>query len=177
MINIFVSHTHKDKYIVNNLKKAIQDNFEDLIVFAISSDNHYGPSAGQPWRDWIEKKIKVTDLVLIILTSNTKGKSIEWISYEAGQARAQKKQIIPIQVNKQCEIPSIISDIQAVIDDEGSDNTDEITPEILRKVLDALKSFIENLMNDKDSINLLTLVGAGPVGWLVKTLYSETQKK
>lgn len=145
MLNIFVSHTHKDKDLVQKIDKIVCDRYhkssdkDEPIKFSISSNKNKGPQPGTNWKNWINEKIDCCDLMFVLITSNTKNS--KWIKSEIEYAQKKNKHIVPILINNECKIPESLNKIQAIKDAENeTDNiTEEIINGIMSKINDALK--------------------------------------
>lgn len=161
MLKIFVSHTHEDKNLVQQLKETIYERYENSldnsIKLHISSDKKNGAKPGKNWKLWINEKISNCDLMFVIITSNTKNSL--WIEYEIKLAQGKKKHIVPILINNECKIPEILLDIQAIKDLKN--NTDNITTEISTSIIHKINEVLtlkNRSNNDRPLVIFLGLV-------------------
>lgn len=86
-MRVFLSHSHKDLELANKIKEFIKSKCE---VYIASEDYQLG----QPLPQKIEKNIKSSSYLIVLITRN--GTGSDWINQEIGFAKGCKIPIIPI---------------------------------------------------------------------------------
>lgn len=177
MTQIFVSHSHRDRPLVDLLKNLIEDVSENSITLAISSDisGLDGFELGEYWKDWREEQIKKSNAMIVVITPY----SIEcsWLMMEIGFAKANSKTIIPILFKTQ--VPSALNNSQAVQGDNKSGiqlvlkqlgdfnitttQYNNYVSEYLQNVKELLKKYPKEFTQDE-----LIAIIVGPLGLALK---------
>lgn len=168
-LNIFVSHTHRDKNLVQRLNQEIRKNFKNSIKLFISSDPQNSTSPGEDWEKDIYKNIIDSDLMFVLITSNSKDS--KWMNDEILLAQSQQKLIIPIRINCKCKIPNRITSIQAI--EDSSNYTDDFTPELFKLLKKFLSDRLESKKQDeriKKRNEQIFATVTGPYGVVLKKI-------
>jgi tetratricopeptide (TPR) repeat protein len=147
MRNIFISHSHIDKPIVDALSTLISSLFgrEYVISYSSRSEGEGAIGYGEEWYKWIQKQIEHTELAFIILTPSSVQKP--WVLWEAGalagallNSRENSKKIIPISFGlSNGDIPSPFAGTQVA---NGAD-----AKSIDKMIEDCLFPPLENVLN------------------------------
>lgn len=101
-MDIFVSHSHEDRAIVDALDDLHRAFFGDEIKLVRSSDQSVGGGIppGARWLDWITDKITSSSKAYVLLTPNSIRKP--WVLWESGAAAGvalateRRKPVVPI---------------------------------------------------------------------------------
>lgn len=92
---LFISHSNKDKSIVESFVTLLSDVLPSINV-RVSSDAS-GPRLGENWNSWIAKKAKKCEAAIILLTPNSINSP--WVIYEAGLvAGVSDNKVLPVLV-------------------------------------------------------------------------------
>ncbi len=104
MTGIFISYSHKDFKFADTLKKRLQDaGYKDIWLDRESIE------AGADWNDAIDKGIKNSFVVLVILSKDSA--ESHYVTYEWAYALGQGKNVIPLLL-EDIEIHSRLSKLQ-----------------------------------------------------------------
>jgi hypothetical protein len=104
--NIFISYSTKDLGTVEHIKGML-DNPRIETFFA---ENSVDP--GKSLVKKIYPAIKKADLFLLIWSSNSQ--KSDWVAREIELARSEDKIIVPIKIDKESELPGVLSDIKYI---------------------------------------------------------------
>lgn len=109
-VSIFISYSHKDDAITHDLARLLRKTYEKV---------WYDPDlpAGNDWKGRLKKQIEECTVFLLVLSRN-------WLDSphcydEFDMATAQKKFIIPFQIEVGLKIPAPLSNIQAVVNGDA----------------------------------------------------------
>ena len=102
-MKVFISHSHKDKWIAEQVAERIES--VGINVFLDTKQVRYGDRIQQTVND----NLKDSDDVVIIVTPSAK--TSEWIPFEVGVASGLGKNIVPIlHYIEKNEVPEILQD-------------------------------------------------------------------
>jgi hypothetical protein len=156
MSQVFISYSRRDlsfvEQLVSDLKRTGIDVWYDLS----------GLEGGSRWRIEIQKAIKNSDFVIVVISPDSV--ESEWVEREYLFASNLKKKILPIMY-RECELPMSFLDLNYV-DAQGdnySQNFDKITRFLDREALPA--SSLENTWSAK-RLSVASFVGLGTVAVL-----------
>jgi hypothetical protein len=75
---IFISHAHADRPIIDGLKRRLETTFgHDVKIFATVAEDSIQP--GQDWFETIRKTIQITDVALFVLTPRSIQRNWVWL--------------------------------------------------------------------------------------------------
>ena len=93
MVKIFLSYARQDASVVHQLIKLLEQALSDCLPgFEIFSDQEL--IAGAPWQDVLSHQITTADIVLVLLSKNSK--TSRFLENEAAIALSHKKIVIPV---------------------------------------------------------------------------------
>lgn len=101
---IFISFSNADGHIVNEVINTISD--KDVHFFVAN----YSISPGESISKKLKKGIEQCDLFVLIWSRNAKESN--WVQQEIGYAIAKEKNILPLVLHKNIELPAFIRDIK-----------------------------------------------------------------
>lgn len=104
--SIFISYSTADLEIVHHIRGMIND--PHIKTFFAEHSVIPGESLVQK----IYGAIRNCDLFLLLWSSNSQNS--EWVAREIELARSENKQIVPIKLDAESEIPSVLSDIKYI---------------------------------------------------------------
>ncbi|MEM9463022.1 MAG: toll/interleukin-1 receptor domain-containing protein [Myxococcota bacterium] len=131
-MNIFVSHTHVDRPIVDALRGLLKELFDERVELRYSSSSTRGEGVGpgDAWLSWIQGQVRDSDLTFVLLTAESVRKP--WLLWETGAVTGvslanaspgaedmeRRFAVVPILVGIQIEqIPSPLRSLHAVYGD------------------------------------------------------------
>lgn len=106
-MNVFISHSHKDKDIVHRLAH----HFEAQGIHVWLDENMIAP--GQVWADKLSSAMAESDAIIIVLSKNTaqsKWQSSEIAFAVSAQLSDTNKRLIPVVIDSNVEIPFFLRD-------------------------------------------------------------------
>ena len=100
MVNVFVSHAHADAALAAAFKNLVITVFDEVDV-DYSSDPTAGGGieAGANWLEWIQEKVRTSNLAVVVVTPES---SRPWLMWESGAvagmalALEQRRRIAPL---------------------------------------------------------------------------------
>ena len=101
---VFISYSTKDLSLAAHIKNLLQNS--GIKVFVAE----YSLPAGSELTASILNEIQSCDLFLLLWSHNAK--SSEWVPQEIGAAKALKKPVIPIMLNKSGEAPGFLKGLK-----------------------------------------------------------------
>ena len=125
-MNIFLSHSHRDRPIAEALTRLLDDLFGDRIQASYSSDDAAGGGIppGDDWLAWIKEHATTMDRTFVLLTPNSVHTS--WVLWEAGAAAGvalalqQKGRVVPITFGiEQDDVPPPLRSTQVIQGDSA----------------------------------------------------------
>lgn len=107
-MNVFISHSHKDKEIVRRLANDLRK--YDLDIWL--DEDFISP--GDLWTDKINDSLDKSDVILVIMSHNTaesRYQTSEIAFAIASQRKNPAKRVIPVLIDKRAEVPFFLKDI------------------------------------------------------------------
>jgi len=102
--NVFISYSTVDLPVVNQIKGILESNSTEVFVA------EYSVGAGQVLSSQIETAIKNCNLFILIWSKNSKAS--DWVPQEIGIAKASQRQILPIILEPNLQLPGFIADLK-----------------------------------------------------------------
>lgn len=91
MIRVFISHSSKDKELVKSLIRLLESFLKGIVEFYLAIQD---PQPGRNLSDKVKKEIDKSDIVLVLLTPNSKIST--YVNQEIGYSVACEKDVIPL---------------------------------------------------------------------------------
>ncbi|RZU47958.1 TIR domain-containing protein [Fluviicoccus keumensis] len=101
---VFMSYATADISVAKQLKTILESSSVSVFV------SEFSLSAGEPLIAGIDAKIMECNLFLLLWSHNSK--CSDWVQQEIGIAKAYKKQILPVVLEKNLSLPAFIKDIK-----------------------------------------------------------------
>jgi hypothetical protein len=122
---VFLSHIHSDQTIANSLESLIRSALLGGVE-VFNSSNRKSIAVGEPWRDVIVERLRVSPTILILATPESV--SSPWVNFEAGGAWVTGNRVIPCCAKGMTpsSLPVPLSHLQAI---------DLSSPEDIRSLL------------------------------------------
>lgn len=140
--NIFVSYSTHDLPQAKALQKQIENTPIEVFVAKDSI------SPGEELTSSIREAIEKCDLFVLLWSKNAKDS--DWVRQEIGEARGQKKKILPLVLDEGIKLPAFISDLKYIPLFKD-----------LEKGLKEAGQFIENEYRNKKDKNIESLAVMG----------------
>lgn len=127
-MQVFLSHSHRDRDIADALGKLLSDLFGDRVRVEYSSDQAAGGGIppGSKWLPWITKRIRGANKTYVLLTPNSM--NTPWVLWESGAAAGvllatqRSGAVVPITFGiSDDDIPSPLLDTQRVRGDTSEE--------------------------------------------------------
>lgn len=90
----FISHINEDSQIAITIQDWLIEKLSGSVDIFVSSDKRRGLKGGDEWWDKIREKLKVADLVFLIITRRSQNR--RWVYFEAGGSYFLGKRTIPL---------------------------------------------------------------------------------
>ena len=103
-LKLFISYSTKDIETVNFVKSMLVGAPVEVFVA------EYSVAPGTPLSGSIITAIKQCNLFILLWSQNSR--SSEWVPQEIGIAKGESKQIIPVVLNRNLQLPGFISDLK-----------------------------------------------------------------
>ena len=164
-LKVFLSYSRRDLDFIEKLASDLKDAGID-VWYDLS-----GLDGGAPWRNAIEKAIRATDVVVVVLSPDSVNS--QWVEREYLFASNHGKRIIPV-LYKQCELPLYYLNIH-FIDFQGSKykkNFNVLLDDLRDNVTDKEKPKAPPVSQDTQTkkqkmiLGLISLIGLLIVGLL-----------
>lgn len=114
-LTVFVSYSSKDSAFVDRIRSAFP---EDGTVRIFVAEHDIGP--GQDLARSIEQAIEKCHL--FVLLWSTRASDSEWVRHELGIAHGKNRTILPIRLEREALLPSVLGNIKYV---DAADDTEQ----------------------------------------------------